>query len=176
MSSFDLASLCHVYTWRLNVWHTLIARFMGQNGANMGLAGPRWAACLPHELCYLGKHVATFSLKVRVGYAVIITRFTVHIFFHFVYVFLNPHPGTWGLFLPERMYFPLPAVIETFHYSNILCIHHIKVTAKKNVNVVLEKKNSNWPYLNRAPLPSSEDPVVMVTESFRWEAAILKWQ
>ena len=34
----------------------MIARFMGQHGAHLGLSGPRWARCWPHELCYLGDH------------------------------------------------------------------------------------------------------------------------
>ena len=33
---------------------SLIARFMGQHGAQLGPRGPRWAPCWPHELCYLG--------------------------------------------------------------------------------------------------------------------------
>ena len=33
---------------------TLIARFMGQHGAQLGPTGPRWAPCWPHEPCYLG--------------------------------------------------------------------------------------------------------------------------
>ena len=35
------------------------------HGANMGHhlgpAGPRWAQCWPHELCYLGKHIGNKS-------------------------------------------------------------------------------------------------------------------
>ena len=27
----------------------------GQHGAHLGLTGPRWAPCWPHELCYLGR-------------------------------------------------------------------------------------------------------------------------
>ena len=33
---------------------SLIARFLGQYGTNLGPTGPRWARCWPHELCYLG--------------------------------------------------------------------------------------------------------------------------
>ena len=33
---------------------SLIARFLGQHGAQLGPVGPRWAPCCPHELCYLG--------------------------------------------------------------------------------------------------------------------------
>ena len=32
----------------------VIARFMGPTWAHLGLTGPRWAPCWPHELCYLG--------------------------------------------------------------------------------------------------------------------------
>ena len=32
----------------------LIARFMGPTWGPSGAAGPRWAPCWPHELCYLG--------------------------------------------------------------------------------------------------------------------------
>ena len=28
------------------------------HGAHLGLAGPRWAQCGPHELCYLGNHTS----------------------------------------------------------------------------------------------------------------------
>ena len=34
----------------------LITRFMGPTWAHLGLTGPRWAPCWPHELCYLGCH------------------------------------------------------------------------------------------------------------------------
>ena len=29
----------------------------GQHGAHLGLTGPRWAPCWPHELCYLGRQL-----------------------------------------------------------------------------------------------------------------------
>ena len=32
----------------------VIARFVGPTWAHLGLTGPRWAPCWPHELCYLG--------------------------------------------------------------------------------------------------------------------------
>ena len=37
----------------------LIARFMGQHGANRGPTGPRWVPWWPHELCSLGLYVHT---------------------------------------------------------------------------------------------------------------------
>ena len=33
---------------------SLKARFKGPTWAHLGPTGPRWAACWPHELCYLG--------------------------------------------------------------------------------------------------------------------------
>ena len=35
-------------------YSSLIAGSWGQHGTHMGPAGPRWAPCRPHELCYLG--------------------------------------------------------------------------------------------------------------------------
>ena len=32
-------------------------------GANMGLTGPRWVPCWPHELCYLGCLCTVLSMK-----------------------------------------------------------------------------------------------------------------
>ena len=46
---------------------TLIARFVGQHGANMGPTAPRWAPCWPHELCYLGKCGAGIHVLVLVA-------------------------------------------------------------------------------------------------------------
>ena len=36
------------------MYTTLIARFMGPTLGSSGAAGPRWAPCWPHEVCYLG--------------------------------------------------------------------------------------------------------------------------
>ena len=51
--------------WR--IYHTRVFYFLhncgdklgswGQHGAYLGPAGPRWASCWPHELCYLGCHL-----------------------------------------------------------------------------------------------------------------------
>ena len=42
--------------WKQGSW--------GQRGAHLGLTGPRWAPCWPHELCYLGRlyHLVTSSV------------------------------------------------------------------------------------------------------------------
>ena len=40
--------------WSAKTESTLIARFMVKYGAHLGLTGPRWAPCWPHESCYLG--------------------------------------------------------------------------------------------------------------------------
>ena len=46
--------------------NTLIARFMGPTWAHLGPAGPRWAPCWPHELCYLGTFTWFFdALKLK---------------------------------------------------------------------------------------------------------------
>ena len=34
-------------------------------GAHLGLTGPRWASCWPHDLCYLGSNTMQFSVCLR---------------------------------------------------------------------------------------------------------------
>ena len=50
----------------------LIARFMGQHGAHLGLIGPRWAPCWPNELCYLGYHHNAPHYDCRVSFHLVI--------------------------------------------------------------------------------------------------------
>ena len=40
-----------------------IARFMGQHGAHLGPAGPRWAPCWPHEPCYQGSTILWLDVQ-----------------------------------------------------------------------------------------------------------------
>ena len=56
-AEFELLMKYPVWNWCL----TLIARFMGQHGVHMGLTGPRWAPCLPHELCYIGNSLGSID-------------------------------------------------------------------------------------------------------------------
>ena len=39
----------------------------GQHGAHLGPTGPRWAPCLPHELCYLGRYITPVHTLVSTG-------------------------------------------------------------------------------------------------------------
>ena len=41
------------YHWEQGSW--------GQHGAHLGPKGPSWAACWPHEPCYLGYHSVNFA-------------------------------------------------------------------------------------------------------------------
>ena len=43
----------------------LIARPWGQHGAQLGLTGPRWATCWPHQPCYLGSLLNHTSIPTK---------------------------------------------------------------------------------------------------------------
>ena len=54
-----LSCVMHTYcSVHLSYWSplisTLIARFIGPTWAHLGMTGPRWAPCWPHEPCHLG--------------------------------------------------------------------------------------------------------------------------
>ena len=45
----------------------------GQYRARLGPTGPRWAACWPHETCYLGKVHDSKSIKTMIGLWQVVT-------------------------------------------------------------------------------------------------------
>ena len=45
---------CEEYLSFIELWTSLIARFMGPTWSHLGPTGPSWAPCWPHEICYLG--------------------------------------------------------------------------------------------------------------------------
>ena len=103
----------------------------------------------------------------------------------------NPNPGTCGLFGPDTcisvhlVWLTHPVI--PISYVFVTNSAHFEVIMKTIFNVVLGKKimitetqklhrGVTRACLTRAPLPWSEVPATMATESLRWETTIPKWQ
>ena len=74
--------LCCIWlVWATFPNNTLIARFMGQHGAHLGLTGPRWAPCWLHELLFI-----CVAAQCEVPYRVCATNYANSLYFFVLFV------------------------------------------------------------------------------------------
>ena len=110
---------------------SLIARFMGPTwGQHLGLTGPRWAPCWPHEPCYLGFLLVTYN---QVSYGV---KLSIYFLFYWMIkhiLFFNKTPCTMCLDKTSllvnfnKVFYGMKSNIDFLFY---LMIKHILLLSK----------------------------------------------